>query len=99
MPQPNNSREEQRDQRRIRVDEPATIKHQKGSERGLVRDISATGAQLVLDEPPEPDSTIEIKMDAVGPILEGRVRWRAGNRVGAAFERISADAVEKIRKL
>ena len=94
----NQAVDEQRHALRRRVDEPATIKHARGTEKGVVRDISSAGAQLVLEKPPEPDSTVEIKMDAVGSV-KAKVRWRNGTRVGAEFENVPPETVEKIRRL
>jgi hypothetical protein len=94
----NQAIDEQRHVLRRRVDEPATIKHERGTEKGLVRDISSTGAQLVLEEAPAPDSTVEIKMETVGS-LKAKVKWSNGKRVGAEFENVPPEAIEKIKRL
>ena len=90
--------DEQRHVLRRRVDEPATITHERGTEKGLVRDISSSGAQLVLQTPPSPNSTVEIKMEAVGS-MKAKVKWSNGTRAGAAFEDVSPETIEKIRRL
>jgi len=90
--------DEQRHVLRRRVDEPAMIKHESGTEKGLVRDISSSGAQLVLQTPPAPNSTVEIRMEAVGSV-RAKVKWSNGTRAGAAFEDVPAETIEKIRRL
>jgi hypothetical protein len=94
----NQTIEDQRNVLRRRVDEPATIKHERGTEKGLVRDISSSGAQLVLQKPPAPNSTVEIRMEAVGSVT-AKVKWSNGDRVGAEFEDVAPDTVEKIKRL
>ena len=90
--------DDQRHVLRRRVDEPATIKHERGTEKGLVRDISSSGAQLVLQATPAPNSTVEIKMETVGSV-KAKVKWSNGSRVGAEFENIPPETIEKIRRL
>jgi hypothetical protein len=90
--------DEQRHVMRRRVDEPATIKHERGTEKGLVRDISSSGAQLVLQSPPAPNSTVEIKMETVGSV-KAKVKWSNGTRVGAEFENVPLETIEKIKRL
>ena len=90
--------DEQRHVLRRRVDEPATIRHERGTEKGLVRDISSSGAQLVLQTAPAPDSTVEIKMETVG-FVKAKVKWSNGTRVGAAFENVPPETIEKIKRL
>ena len=94
----NETIEDQRNVLRRRVDEPATIKHERGTEKGLVRDISSSGAQLVLQKTPAPNSTVEIKMETVGSV-KAKVKWSNGTRVGAEFEDVSPETIEKIRRL
>jgi hypothetical protein len=89
---------ERRGAKRRRVDEPATIEHESRAEKCLVRDISARGVQLILETPPAPDTEVGLMVPPVG-FLTAYVKWRNGNRAGAAFRAISPAAEERIRRI
>jgi hypothetical protein len=89
---------ERRDEKRRRVDEPATIEHGSRVEKCIVRDISAKGVQLVLERPPAPDTQVGLMVPPVG-FLTANVKWRHDNRAGAVFNLVSAAAEERIRKI
>jgi hypothetical protein len=91
-------RQEQRSQSRRPVNCSATLHQNAQSVDCVVRDISLTGAQLLVADPPEPHTEIALKIERVG-FVEGIVRWRDGHRIGASFENMTPATEQRIAKL
>jgi hypothetical protein len=91
-------RPEQRSQPRRRVNCSATLHQNAQAVDCVVRDISPSGVQLLVSEPPEPDTEIALKIERVG-FVEGTVRWRNGQRIGASFQNVTPAAEQRIAKL
>ena len=89
---------EQRSQPRRPVNCSATLHQNAQAVDCVVSDISATGAQILLGDPPEPHTEIALKIERVG-FVEGTVRWRNGQRVGASFQNMTPAAEQRIAKL
>src|SRR3954469_14744526 len=90
---------EQRREPRRRVNFPARLQESLRETECVVRDISASGALLlVARQPPAPSAAISLKIDRVG-FVTGKVAWADGNRVGAEFNKIPPAMVERINKL
>jgi hypothetical protein len=94
----NSTRKEKRGATRRRIDMTAAMQQGDRAADCVVRDISSTGVQLIVHTPPAPETPIAVKMDRVG-FLQAIVRWRDGNRLGAALAKVTAAIEERIRKL
>jgi hypothetical protein len=89
---------EQRSQPRRPVNCSATLHQNAQAVDCVVRDISPSGVQLLVNDPPEPDTEIALKIERVG-FVEGTVRWRNGHRIGALFRNMTPAAEQRIARL
>jgi hypothetical protein len=66
---------------------------------GTIRDISSSGVQLILKQPPPPGTTsVGVKIDRVG-FIPAKVAWAEGNRMGLRFDKVAPAMQERIDQL
>lgn len=83
---------------RLRLHLPARMTLIRGSHDCLIENISATGAQMLTENPPSQGDLGQLRCEFVDAFFE--VIWRAGNLVGVEFdENLTEQDVLALRQL
>ena len=62
------------------------IQGESAVEQVRVRNLSAGGLMIELDDPIDPDTPVELEVRGIGRI-SGKIAWRAVGRAGVAFDK------------
>jgi hypothetical protein len=74
---------------RFKVSKPARIGTDRRAARGVVRDLSTTGAALDIESQAEIPNQFTLMIPEDGLTIPCRVVWRRGYKIGVVFEPVA----------